>query len=749
MRTIFRNIFLFIAVISSLLLTACGGGSSDNIPTNPVAPTNTLSDEALAVRNVVSPVLQNADAILYGNGVSASSRTSTSGNEKKLSNNEIGNAVIKTLETPQLLRAVITAAGGNINGGLWYNEKEGSGYCEVATFSNGIYERSVYNIDKDFISQLSTEDLKKYLVSHCVLDGCEADLRKGILYGITVKPNAKISVECQPNSNHKQLYYSFKGTLNTDLTIKWVEPNVEKYESTTFVVDYNGKDVTNSETDHRGLKVSEKTTCKTAYSFSNIDLNLTEISYIDYKHNNNPNIKEYKGNLNISLSGMDGTLTHNYTTFLGTWAYKQEDQWVISQQPYYSDNDFKVVAPEYKPDFILNAPFKITLSGDVYDAYVDNGEKINTANIKNVSVIINKLTKPSSGKLEDYIIDDAEAQVELEASMVDISLFIGNHEVAFNKANIYITGLKYAYEWEPVSEKRIWIEQQSPYGWMWTTSVENEEYRKEVNEMNRKCFGNAKATIEAEESKNNVIIKGKCDINTKTALLNLVNNGNYIVKDNSSKDNILEFNFKTVDINGINVDILADNNCEGAILKVKGVEKDGTVSERTYEVENGKLVLVSSKDKLVPNLPDVVIPPLPEGLSNDSNSIEVAVSEGNLTNDLKMKDSDESLKVGQNGDLIVASYGKKPKNGKKIETKISAKGRIITAVSFFGENVYTLVFVIDCSEAKNIQIKGSIFQGKRENVNIDSVENRIGQFAGKNGNITVITSEGASEFSIH
>ncbi len=99
MRTIFRNIFLFIAIISTLLLTACGGGSSDSVINNggnPVALKENLSNEAVAVRDAVTPVLQNADAILSG-GVYNSFRISTSENTNELSNNEIGNAVIKTL----------------------------------------------------------------------------------------------------------------------------------------------------------------------------------------------------------------------------------------------------------------------------------------------------------------------------------------------------------------------------------------------------------------------------------------------------------------------------------------------------------------------------------------------------------------------------------------------------------------------------------------------------------------------------
>ncbi len=207
MRTIFRNIFLFVAVISSLLLTACGGGSSDpviiNNGGNPVSPKENLTNEALAVRDAVTPVLQNADAILNG-GVANSLRFSTSGNTNELSSNEIGNAVIKTLEAPQLLRAVITAAGGNIKGGLWMNtadEINNTGY-KVASFSNGVYERTVYyfnqeDLDKFHENNTTPTWLKDNIRAHYKIDGCTGDFDKenGILKSLTINPNAKILIE--------------------------------------------------------------------------------------------------------------------------------------------------------------------------------------------------------------------------------------------------------------------------------------------------------------------------------------------------------------------------------------------------------------------------------------------------------------------------------------------------------------------------------------------------------------------------
>lgn len=110
-------------------------------------------------------------------------------------------------------------------------------------------------------------------------------------------------------------------------------------------------------------------------------------------------------------------------------------------------------------------------------------------------------------------------------------------EVAFNKAKIDITGLKYSYAWDK------------------DESLSKQDFAS-------KCFGNAKVHLDAEETKNSVTIKADCDINKQTAIINLVNNSNTIVKDKSSVDKILEFNFKTVDIKATNVDVIADNKCE-------------------------------------------------------------------------------------------------------------------------------------------------------------------------------------------
>ena len=753
MRNSFKFCWLSICLFATLAMVGCGGGSSNDISVYPVSPEK-YPDDVAAAQSVVSSVFNNANIILGNeNGGNASLRTSVS-NVKELNNNQIGNSVVKALEAPKLLRAVITAAGGNIEGGLF--EKEEDPYrpymqCEIATLSKGVYERSVYSFNKDVLEQLTPEEMEEamteYRIRHYVIDGCDGDLRDGILYSLTIKPNAKITVENRPYYDN-DLNYSFKGTITTDLTIKYVEPKEENFDSKLLVVDWEGDDITDIESDYwYGLKVSKKISDGTAYTFNNIDLNLTEISYMDFSSINGAlSPKEYKGNVNVNISGIKGTYTANKVTYLGKYANKQQGEWVL-QQTYY-DGDYNIYCSDNKPDLTLTAPIKVNVTGDCFDNYFDydeetgkevKREKVNTANIKNVSVVINKLTKPASGILEEYTIDDAEAHVDVEASVVDPVLMIGDREVAFNKAKIDVTGLKYDYRWEPTAEEGSY-QQIGEWNWGW---VPNPEYDKQMIEMNRKCFGSAIVKFEAEETNNSVTIKADCDINKKTATLNLVNNGNTIVQDKSSSDKVLEFNFKTVDINATNVDIIADNKCEGAILEVKGVEKDGTKSERTYKVVNGKLVLSSSKDKQsTVDIPEIVI----EKEIEDTGSIDEAFTEevnaelnAAQPTQTASKSDKETLKiVKQNDGSKVATFEKKKSNEKEkdITSKIRTNGKVIAVVAFYG-NEFTFVFYIDMKEASP-KINGGIFAGKRtDNIAWDSPE-RIGFFGGQGKTIDVV-----------
>jgi hypothetical protein len=343
-----------------------------------------------------------------------------------------------------------------------------------------------------------------------------------------------------------------------------------------------------------------------------------------------------------------------------------------------------------------------------YIDYKDKKEKYN-GEIKNLTLKINKM----SGDLDALVIDDAEVHVETGEYQTDEIFMIGDYEVAFSKAKIDITGFNYNYAWE-------------------------EDESLAEKEFNQKCFGNTIVHFEGEESKNSVSIKADCNLSKKTATLNLVNKGNLVVKDNSNKEKVTEFNFKTVDINATNVDIIADNKCEGALLTVKGVEKDNTLTERTYKVVNGKLVR-TDLPKVDINVPDEI---------KESNYESLDTTFTNAKEEDKKEianNSSEELKVVASGDKKIASYNKKDNS---IKTKIVALNDIINAISFYtnGTKKFTVVFVIN--HTKN-SISGYLYEGERKDVSINSDSGSIAQFAGENGKVTIVPNKGkASSFTV-
>ena len=760
MKNLLKVSCLVVALLATVAMVGCGGGGGGG-GGNPAAPVNTTSNEALAAKAAVTPVLQNADTIL-GIKVNASSRASTS-DIQEFSVTSTNNAIMSAFEAPQLLRAVIDAAGGNIDSGLWVGQNNTSwiSYIEVVSYSNKVYERTIY-----YPPEQNSENVDgtPEIAAHYVIDGCNAVLENKILKSLTINPNAKITVErFKKGSLGKKYNTLIKGTIDSDLSVKWVGEEKNYRESELVINPWDGQEISvNAPNYDYGFIVSKKVISTTTYTISKpVKLKLTKFynsghSFNGYRWNENgydydQTLKEYDSeNIEVTISGITGSVIEKKVCYDGEYNHN------------YSWNPNNYLVFKEKTDtnnLVFSSPVKVVLAGSITNneanqttSYswesgqenISNPTHVVTRNaaIKNVTVLLNKI----SGKIDTIVVDDAEAHVEIDSYNQDKALMIGNYEVVFNKAKVDVTGLKYNYEWEPKSEKSTPIIDPD-YGY-WMGMEDNEEYKKEKETMHRNCFGNAIVHLEAEETKNSVTIKANCEINKKTATLNLVNNVNLIVEDNNN-GNILAFNFKTIDINATNADVLANNKCEGAKLIVKGVEKDGTKSERTYNVVNGKLVLdtKSQKDKQVPeSLPTVDIK-VPTEIA-DSNSVEVAVSEANPSEEVKTSDANATLKVGKKGDLKVASYEKKAtKTDKKLSSKISAKDKIIAAVSFYGDNEYTLVFVIDYSDEKHPQIKGSIFKGKVNNKTMDSPD-RIAQFAGKDGKITVIGPNGTSEVAV-
>ncbi len=764
MRKSFKNTWLSFCLLASVAMVGCGGGGGGG-GGNPAAPVNTTSNEARAAQETVSPVFQNADTILGGGNV-ASFRTSTS-NIQEFSVTSTNNAIMTALEAPNLLRAVIDAAGGNIDSGLWVGQNNTSwlSYIEVASYSGNVYERTIY-----FQPEQNSETPE--IAAHYVVDGCNAVLENKILKSLTINPNAKITIErFKKGSLGKKYKTLIKGTIDTDLSVKWVGEEKNYRESELVIDSWTGQENFNIDS-WNSFIVSRKVTSTTTYTISKpINLKLTKLYDLSHHYNgyswyengyeDYETSKEFDSeNTEITISGITGNVIEKKVSYDGE--YNQNYSWNPNSNLVFKENT-------NTNNLVFSSPVKVSLSGSLKDneenqtrSYSWGSGQENTsapthvvtrnASIKNLTVSLNKI----SGKIDTIVVDDAEAHVEIDSYTEDKAIMIGDMEVLFNKAKIDVTGLKYNYNWEPKSEKSTPI-YDPEYGY-WMGMEENEEYKKERETMYKNCFGNAIVHLEAEETKNSVTIKADCEINKKTATLNLVNNGNLIVEDNNN-GNILAFNFKTVDINATNVDVLANNKCEGAKLIVKGVEKDGTKSERTYNVVNGKLVLdtKSQKDKQAPtNLPKVDIAPLPDGLEDNSKSIGTAVSDAKADLEkpeakktTKTNDPNETLKVVDKNGKKVGHYEKKAAgNSKKIDSNITAKDKIICTVSVYGDNEYTIIFIIDYTNSASPQIKGSVFQGKKDNITMDSVENRIAQFAGKNGKITVITSEGSSEVAV-
>ena len=766
MRKSFKNSWLSICLLASVAMVGCGGGGGGG--GNPAAPVNTTSNEARAAQEAVSPVLQNADTIL-GQNV-ASFRYSTS-NIQEFSVTSTNNAVMTAFDTPELLRAVLRASGGNIEDGLWMGEKDAYNYFEIASFSNGVYERTLYYVPVLYEEPTNENETPLTTAGHYLINGCNCVLDGTTLKSLSINPNTQITIEeFTREGKTKNL---IKGTIDTDLKVAYDSGKEENIPDSDSFIDYSGNKITTSENGYYwGFKATKKITSKITYSLNKpIVLKVNNFfgtrnayNYIwNWNNGYSDSTTELTKNeyssksINITISGITGTISTAKTTYLGNFANYNYGQWNT-----YEYSDYLTVSEKPVSNFKYASTCEVTVNGDLtnnqsfgkvdYWAYGD--ETIETTPTQKRSATINNVNvklRNVSGNLDSIVVGDAEAYVDIGDYKQDQAIKIGNREVVFNKAKVTVTGLKYDYRWKPKSEKQIY----QPNAYMWQ---DNEEYKKETETMHRNCFGNAIVHLDAEETKNSVTIKADCEINKKTATLNLVNNGNLIVEDNNN-GNILAFNFKTVDINATNADVLANNKCEGAKLIVKGVEKDGTKSERTYNVVNGKLVLdtKSQKDKQAPtNLPKVDIAPLPDGLEDNSKSIGTAVSDAKADLEkpeakktTKTNDPNETLKVVDKNGKKVGHYEKKAAgNSKKIDSNITAKDKIICTVSVYGDNEYTIIFIIDYTNSASPQIKGSIFQGKKDNITMDSVENRIAQFAGKNGKITVITSEGSSEVAV-
>lgn len=849
MRNLFKKSWLFVALMATLTMVGCGGGGGSK---NYVA--SQLDQEAQNVKTAtaetVGAIVKNIEAIIPSTVSSLRASTNTSvSNTPKFDVSSTNNAVMTALEAPKLIRAVISAAGGNVKEGLFLDNCRW--YTEVATFSNGIYEHTKYFWSEDDIKRYNAYNadwVKNNIEAHYKIEGCSGDFdeKTGTLKSFTIKPNAKITIDEYKSLHDDSCITHLVGNIDTDLTVKW-EGNTELYRN-PILVDSDGKEILieNDQQYYFCYRVNSKTISSTTFTFSRIKLNVTE-----YHHYNNKggdrNYNEYNSkNLSVAISGINGNITMKKTS------YKGESVYVHGNDSFVYGSENLIITDGFDDNFTFSNP-KIVLIGSITDKAISNKpnptELYNAnATVNNVTVAFNNISY-TKGNWNSFVVEDAEAHVDVGNFETDQAIMVGDTEVTFNKAKIDITGLKYDYRWEPsveknqysdlpywyqipnpeydrllaemykkcfantkvhveaedtkysskitadcdingktvsvniancknymfktpnnmeialnnakiniagfdysyytepTSEKYIWIPVNNWWGGYYQR---NEEYNKELKEIYSKCLGNAKVHFEAEETKNYVTVKADCDVKAKTASVNVVNNGNYIVKDETSNE-LLEFNFKTIDIKATNADIQKD--CEGAVVEVTGVEKDGRKSERTYNVVNGKLVLITSRDKQLPTgMEDVDIKE--DETIQDSESIASDFTdelEKELQNDTvypnKTKDAGSILKVKDMGNKKIASFKKEKKNesDKEMTAKITAVNNIIATIAFYGD--YMFIFYIDCSKEATREIKGGIFDIKFQNSNLKwNSPERFGFFTGKGNSIQL--SLGGTPFTV-
>ena len=751
MRKSFKNTWLSICLLASVAMVGCGGGGGGG---GAYVPSNTQAPEAQTAQSVVNssvvPVVNNFSTILNG-GVATTFRPSTSANVEVLSNNEIGNSIVTALEAPQLLRAVITAAGGNIKGGLW-NEIDQksyySSYIEVASYSGNVYERTIYLLPYGMINygediELSLKEIQELgeISGHYVIEGCNAVLDNNILKSLTLNSNAKITIEeFQEGSKGKKYKSNIKGTIDSDLSVKWSGDEKAYNDSEPLIISMLTGEKP-SDNDYYAIKVSKKITSNTIYSLSKpIKIKFSKFYVEDNKSGNvNYSMSDYSTeetqtlndfsseNIEVTISGISGSITDSKVSYNGVYVQRnyQTQEWKDNGTAEYTSFITFKEKPEVN-NLKFASPVKISLSGSLnnnessqtttttwipeYSSQTSEPSPVakRNASIKNITISLNKV----SGNIDTIVVSDAEAHIEIDNYSSDEVIMVGDQKVAFNKAKIDVTGLKYNYTWKPTAEK---------YGWdnnTWTR-YKNEEYNNQANEMKKNCFGNAIVKISASESKNNVDITANCDINKKTATAHLVNNGNTY----KLKDVVTEFDFRTLDINATTVDVLADNNCEGAELVVTCVEKNNSTTKRNYKVVNGKLVRS--------DLPQEVAVDVPTEIQEvNSNKIESEIAElpPEELKPVETKDGSE-LKVAKKDGKSIATYNKGKETDKvKVQTNIIAMTNTIFATSFFTDNdkIYTILFVVENKNGKKL-INGSIFNGKQPG--LDSRDRYNGDFA--------------------
>lgn len=580
-----KKLFLVTAILASIMLVGCGGGSHSS-SSSPLAPVVNNPNEVIAARTVVAPIVSNARTIL---GLPAQSNRLSSSDNNSITFEETTKNINTVFKTPVIIQSLLRATGSDIEVSGQFEKQ--ADHEVVSSFENGIYERKVYT------NVTTSKNNPNNYLAYYRIDNCVGNLdNDGILSSLTIKDNASISVD------DKEAGVSFKGKITTDFKVLAV-PSVT---TSNAVVGYDGQSITSGE----GYQYSKMINITNMYTISALNLILDSL---EIKNNYDYKAQTYDGiikgtNVQIGISGLNNsTVTETKTIYCGGQYVKWENnKWVKNTNNDYSS---KLIIDKSRTDNINpKTPVLLSVNGNFTNT--TNNKKSDTAEINNISIKISTLTKDTSKF--GYRVDKAEAHIELGSVSSSEKFKVGDKEFALSSAKIDISNIKYDEAWESLSD----------------------------SEKNLNIFGNSIVKINAVESKNNVQIKDlKYYIADNEIAGTIINNGSSIVKD---KDLLLQFDFDTVEISGTNVKLVELNSFEGAIFDINATEKDGTKSSRSYTVTNNKFVLKKSNDKQNVIIPDGVHDNSSEII--DSVDAGKLIASGNDSK-LKIGDGDDGTRL--------------------------------------------------------------------------------------------------------
>ena len=692
MKFLSKKSCLSLALLASMSLVGCGGGGSSDIPPGPTPTPGSVTD---AVKPVVSPIVKNSDTILKGEAPkTAAFRFSTDENDNNFNVSE-ANSIIKNLFDVDSFVRMATSLDGMVRddtilfgGDVSYETYDRYIYGWVASLSGDVYERTKFEYDN--------ESQKLIPVSVYKITGVSGSVKDNRLTSLNIKKGAKFEVKIEnynynaSNSWVKNRTSSITGTFNTAFGCKEEVLSSTDLNKEGRVYNYYNEDITDSKTETWGYKPVKEETRRITYTFGEgISLTVQNCSYQDIEKG----YKTVTGKLNVASSGITGTFTKEGKVLF---------QYEMSRDCDY-DPSFVITSDWYdvgglcqslsgdittKENLTVKEPVTIALT----NIEATNGNS--NAKIKNIKVIANKVTK--AAKIADSLFADVEAHIDVEATYKEQPIKIGPYTMGFTTAKIDVTGLKCQKEIEDVQ-----------------------------------MLANAKAKLEAKEENSKISISAEYDYAKKTATAKLINNGDTTVEEKDEKGNVIKFNFKTADITATKADVL--NNCDGALLDVTAVEKDGAISKRSYEVVNGKLVLQNKNDRIKVEVPN----DLPQSGSEIAKAAEDAKTPATAKDD-----TTAIFKVGKKSDGSTVATFVKPSSGDNKEVKINsaAKNKIIMSVGFYGSE-FTIVFAFDT--AKNI-IKGNVFKGKIEDATMNT-KNPVATFASTDGkNVTLFGDDSSS-----